>query len=187
MRRDECEACGPAPRGSCHRRVRPRRSFPRSSHGPPGAQRLDLVRVQSELSQHSVVVLAEARRALDDPGRRARQLHWIAKRLHQSHAWIGVLLYHPALERVPIGKGLGHAVDGPCGNPGRLAPTEPVGARARHRDLLDRTLELALVLHAIADRDEARILDEMFETEQLTEAWPEPAVRRAHREVAVAG
>ena len=85
-----------------------------------------------------------------------------------------------------VGQGLGHAVDGPGGDARLLTPDEPIRARLSDGDGLDLALELALVHDAIADGGKARVIHEAVEPEDAAEARPEPAVRRAHGEAAVA-
>ena len=61
---------------------------------PPARSDPISLRVEAELAQDRVVVLAEARRALGEARRRARQLHRVAERLDPPDARIVVLLHH---------------------------------------------------------------------------------------------
>src|SRR5215510_14225225 len=104
------------------------------------AQRRDLFRLESELPQNRVGVLAEIGRRRRQPARRARQPHGLARHA-QRPAHLLDALRHAEMGDLRIGVDLIDGIDRPARHAGLVEPFDPVSAAALHRVFVDRGVE----------------------------------------------
>src|SRR5215510_4974506 len=143
------------------------------SHRIRLAERRDLARLEPELLEDCVGVLAEVGRRRRDPARRARQRHRLTGHAQRLALFLDALR-HAEVHHLRIGIDLVDRIDRPAGNPGLVEALHPVGAGALHRMLVDLRVERVPVLRA---RGAGLVLLALHEVRRLqgrAEPLPDP-------------
>ena len=130
-------------------------------------------------------VLAQQRRAPRWIERRRRHLDGCADRAHPSQCGMVDLHRHLAGSRLRGVEGLGVVENRPARDAGGIEARQPVGARGRDGDRLDRGGQRLAMGHAGRIIGESTVARPLAVTERLRELLERALVGGAHRDVAV--